>query len=68
MKTTNVLKAFGFEPDADNKNLYYRKAADNNHDVIKFMPVDELYNICMADKSFYFIDEKQLLTILTINL
>lgn len=65
MKTTNLLLIFGFEPDAENENLYYRNAADGNYDVIKFMPADELYNICIADECCDFIDEKQLLNLLT---
>lgn len=64
MKTTDTLITLGFELDANEENLYIRKAEDGNHDVIKFMPADELYNVSIVDKHFDFVNEKQLLAIL----
>lgn len=65
MKTTNVLNLFGFELDEQNENLYHRKGEDNNNDVIRYMPTENLYNLSLEDDSYDFIDEKQLLNILT---
>lgn len=60
----NALNHFGFAPSLEENNLYYRLAEDDNHDVIRYLPDDDCYNLCTADGCHDFINESLLLGIL----